>query len=59
MDLKSVKAWASDCAKGVIGAIFATLALALLQYIGAHVPDILQFLSKIAGAIGAVKISKK
>lgn len=58
-DWEKLKAWMSDCAKGLIGAIVATLLLSLCQYIGSHIPEILQFLGKIAAATATVKITKR
>lgn len=53
------KKWVSDCLKGVVGAVIATLLLAILQYLGAHISDIVMFGSKLVGAFGAVRFSNR
>lgn len=56
---EKIKEWTMDSSKGVLGAIGATLVLTLLQYIGAHIPDILQWISQFAAATATIKITKK
>lgn len=51
--------WFSDCFKGVVGAVAATLLLALFQYLGAHISEILHMALQLAGGIAGVKTMKK
>lgn len=52
----NIEAWLSDCLKGVVGALIVTIVMAMFQYFGAHIADILQFLSQIAGGIATIRI---
>lgn len=51
--------WFSDCFKGIVGAVAATLLLAMLQYLGAHISDILHMGFQLVGGIAGVKVMKK
>lgn len=59
MKHESVIEWLRDTFKGVLGAVMVTIILALLQYLGAHIAEILHFLLSAAGSITAVRIGKK
>lgn len=47
-----------DIFKGCISVLVVTIVISGAQYIGAHVPDILNVLGKLAGAVAGVKFAK-
>jgi hypothetical protein len=44
-----------DLLKGALGAAITAGTLALLQYLGAHIPELLQGISMIAAGVAGVK----
>lgn len=44
-----------DIAKGTIGAMVTTLALAFLQFLLGHIPEIVKLFATVAGGVAGVK----
>lgn len=53
------RSWWSDVLKGIIGAIVASLALSVMQYLGAHIGDVFQFGGRIIGAVTALRVTQR
>jgi len=58
MDTTNLKQHIIDVFKGLLGAMAAAALMAAVQYLGAHIPDGLQYLAQIAAAVGGVKTGK-
>lgn len=57
--IKNAEQWLGDCLKGTVAALLATVIFALAHYTWAHVPQIWQYVSQFASAIGVIKITRK
>lgn len=44
-----------DILKGTLGAMLTAACLAGLNYLGAHIPDLINAISSIAGGVAAIK----
>lgn len=49
---------AVDIVKGALGAFITAGCLAALNYFGAHIPDLLQYLTTGGGAVAAIKMMR-
>lgn len=47
-----------DIFKGCLSVLIVTGVIAFAQFVGAHIPDILNLLGKLAGAVAGVKFAK-
>lgn len=55
MDWNTLKTHLLDLLKGTVGAMITAACFAGLQYLGAHIPEILQATSTAAGGVAAIK----
>lgn len=44
-----------DVGKAVIGVFITSGLIAVLQYLGAHIPDLIQWLGSAGGGVAAIK----
>lgn len=55
MKWKELQPHILDLLKGAVGAAVTAAVLALLQYLGTHIPEIVQLISMTAGGMAGVK----
>lgn len=58
MNWQQLKLEALDYVKGFIAAVAVAAATAALQYIGAHIPELLNYVGQFAAATATIKITK-
>ena len=58
MTTEELKQHAIDIVKGTLGAFLMAGCLAALQYMGAHIPDLIQLLTTGGGSIAAIKMTR-
>jgi len=58
MDLKTLGTHALDIAKGALAAALMGALLSFMQYLGAHIPDLIQVLTQAGSATAAIKITR-
>lgn len=59
MEKQSVKEHLLDILKGMVGAVATAACLAALNYLGAHLPDLIELLSPAGGAVAAIKMMRR
>lgn len=55
MDWYTFRTHMIDLLKGTAGAMLTAACLAALQYLGAHIPDVIQVLTTAGGGVAAIK----
>lgn len=58
MDTSTIKQHLLDFLKGFVAAVAVAAGSAALQYLGAHIPDLLTFLGTVIGGVAGVKAGK-
>lgn len=49
----------NDYIKGIISALIVAVLWSLIQYVGAHIPEILQWISSALAATSTIKLTRK
>lgn len=58
MDIPTLKQHALDFIKGMLAAVITAAIMAAVNYIGAHIPDLVTFLTSFGVATSTIKLSR-
>lgn len=58
MTTETLKQHALDFLKGLLAVVIANAGIAAVNYIGAHIPDAINYLVQIGAATSTIKLSR-